>query len=84
MSGTELPSVGEMLAAISSRWGDGFGLRTDEHVQCFVTPDQHGRWQLLVMIGLPVRAAGMYSLPDRGGLRPSLDAFLEDMGNERI
>jgi len=84
-SGIDWPAVDELLAAISSRWGDTYGLRTGEPVRCSVGADQHGRWRLFVAIGtLPVRVAGMYSLPDRGGLQPSLAAFLEDMGNERI
>lgn len=85
MSGSELTAVDELLASIGARWGDTYGLRTGEPVRCFVGADQHGRWQLFVTIWtLPVRVAGMYSLPDRGGLQPSLAAFLEDMGNERI
>lgn len=83
--GTDWPRVDELLAAIGARWGDTYGLRAGEPVRCSVGADQHGRWWLLVAIGtFPVRVAGMYSLPDRGGLLPSLAAFLEDMNNERF
>lgn len=85
LNGIDWPRVDELLAAISSRWGDAYGLAPDATVRCSVAADQHGRWRLLVVVTVAgVRVAGSYSLPDHGGLQPSLAAFLEDMGNERI
>lgn len=85
LNGTDWPRVDELLAAIGARWGEAYGLRAGEPVRCLVGADQHGRWRLLVVIGaFPVRVAGVYSLPDCGGLQPSLAAFLEDMGHERF
>lgn len=78
------PRAEELLASIAARWRDTYGLFPGEQMELSVATDQRGAWRLVVIFRQGrYFIKNSYQLPARGALEPSLQAFLEDMGNER-